>query len=546
MQNRHHKVWPKGLPHALEPLAASLFQNLENTARARPDTPAIIYYGRVITYAELLAEVRKLAGYLSARAGVGDDDRVVLYLQNSPQFIIGYYAILAANAVVVPVNPMCRAAELQYIAQDAGARVAIAGIENLDQAATVCQSGQIQQVIAAWYGDYVGRENDLPLPDVMACTIYDRAGIGSLTVWRDALDEDHPPPEHTRRPADWAVIPYSSGSTGKPKGCLHSHATTNAVVQAYVAWIEMPAGATVLSTLPFFHVTGMQNSMNATVHSGATMVLMTRWDRDTAAALIERHRVSLWRSITASAIDFFSNPQLERFDISSLKSIGGGGAQMPEAVAHKIKALTGLDYVEAYGLTETMAPTHMNLPDAPRPQCLGIPIFGVESRILDTESGDELGPNAVGEIVTAGPQIFLGYWNNSTATEEAFIELDGKRFLRTGDIGYYDEDGFFYCVDRLKRMINAAGFKVWPAEVEAMLYEHPAIKEACVVAANDERRGETVKAVIVMKDGAARPTDQELGAWCREKMAVYKVPRIFDFVQTLPRTGMGKIRWRDL
>ncbi len=546
MQSRHYRVWPKGLPHVLEPLDASLFQNLENTARVHPDRPAIVYYGRAITYAALLDAVRKLAGFLSARAGVGDDDRVVLYLQNSPQFIIGYYAILAANAVVVPVNPMCRAAELDYIAKDAGARVAIAGTENLDQAAVLCQSGRMDHVIAARYGDYVDPDNDLPLPDVINAAVPSGIGIQSLTMWKDALDADYPAPAHRRKPRDWAVIPYSSGSTGKPKGCLHSHATTNAVVQAYTAWIEMPAGSAVLSTLPFFHVTGMQNSMNAPILSGATIVLMTRWDRDAAAVLIQRYRVALWRSITASAIDFFSNPGLERFDISSLTSIGGGGAQMPEAVALKIKALTGLDYVEAYGLTETMAPTHMNPPDAPRPQCLGIPIFGVESRILDTETGDELGPGDVGEIVTAGPQIFLGYWGNPAATEETFIELDGKQFLRTGDIGYYDKDGYFYCVDRLKRMINAAGFKVWPAEVEAMLYDHPAIREACVVAAKDARRGETVKAVIVLKDGAVRPTDRELGDWCREKMAAYKVPRIFDFVQSLPRTGMGKIRWKDL
>lgn len=523
-----------------------MFENLEETARNHPEVPAILYYGRAVTYAELLGEVRKLAGYLTARAGVRDDDRVLLYLQNSPQFIIGYYAILAANAVVVPVNPMCRAAELQYIAEDAGAAVAITGIENLDQAAAVYRSGGIGHVVAARYGDYVGAKNDLPLPDVMAGEVYDPDGIDGLVLWNEALEANCPAPDHKRTPRDWAVIPYSSGSTGKPKGCLHSHATTNAVVQAYVAWIAMPATSRVLATLPFFHVTGMQNSMNAPILNGATIVLMTRWDRETAATLIARHRVSLWRSITASAIDFFSNPGLARFDISSLASIGGGGAQMPEAVAHKIKALTGLDYVEAYGLSETMAPTHINPPDAPRPQCLGIPIFGVESRIVGPETGEELGPNEVGEIVTAGPQVFLGYWNNPEATEQVFMEIDGKRFLRTGDIGYYDDDGFFYCVDRLKRMINASGFKVWPAEVEAMLYEHPAIKEACVVAANDERRGETVKAVIVMKEGASRPTDRELDAWCREKMATYKVPRIFDYVHSLPRTGMGKIRWRDL
>jgi fatty-acyl-CoA synthase len=193
---------------------------------------------------------------------------------------------------------------------------------------------------------------------------------------------------------------------------------------------------------------------------------------------------------------------------------------MPEAVAKRLTDLTGLAYVEGYGLTETMAPSHINPPQRPKRQCLGIPIFGVDARVVDPVTLAELGLGEVGEIVTHGPQVFQGYWRNPEATHAAFVEIDGKRFFRTGDLGRYDEDGYFFLVDRLKRMINAAGMKVWPAEVEATMHAHPDILEACIIAAKDERRGETVKAVIALKpERRGKVGAEQIIAWCREHMA---------------------------
>ena len=546
MQMRHHTVWPEGLPHTLEPLPGSLFDNLRNTAKRQPDSLALIYYGRTYTYAELLKAVESLAGYLATDCGVGPGDRVLLYVQNSPQLIIGYYAILAANAVVVPVNPMSRKAELGHIATDSGARAILLGSENVDQIAALLETSPIAHAICGRYGDEISPDNDMPLPDAVTQASPVPQDQPGITPWDKALAANRAAPSHTAGPDDWAVIPYSSGTTGKPKGCLHSHATTNAVVHSYSYWIEMPSESRILATLPLFHVTGMQNSMNVPIYVGATIVLMTRWDRDVAIQLIEENKVSSWRSITASAVDFIALPDLEKRDLSSLVSIGGGGAQMPEACALKLKELTGLDFIEAYGLSETIAATHINPVSAPKPQCLGVPIFGVDCRIFDPKTGETLGPNEVGEIITHAPQVFLGYWNNAEATEAVFLNLDGKRFLRTGDMGYYDEDGYFFYVDRLKRMINAAGYKVWPAEVEAMLYDHPAIREACIIGVPDKRRGETVKAVIVVSADQATPETDDLDAWCRERMSSYKVPRVFEFVDSLPRTSMGKILWRAL
>jgi fatty-acyl-CoA synthase len=343
------------------------------------------------------------------------------------------------------------------------------------------------------------------------------------------------------------VMPYTSGTTGRPKGCIHSHSTVMHTTVAGAAWVAMNSGSTILCTLPMFHVTGMQCSMNQPLYCGASIVLMTRWDRETAAELIERHRVDGWTCISTMAIDFLSTPQLGRYDLSSIRNIGGGGAAMPEAVARRLHDLTGLTYVEGYGLSETIAPTHINPPQRAKRQCLGIPICDTHSRVVDPETLSVLPPGETGEIVSRGPQIFLGYWKSPEATQAAFVEVDGERYFRTGDLGYCDEEGYFFIVDRLKRMINASGYKVWPAEVEAILYGHPQIREACVIGSADLRRGETVKAVVVLADGAgATVTAADIIAWARERMAAYKLPRVVEFTDSLPKSATGKIQWRQL
>jgi fatty-acyl-CoA synthase len=244
--------------------------------------------------------------------------------------------------------------------------------------------------------------------------------------------------------------------------------------------------------------------------------------------------------------DFLSNPNLDRFDLSSLRHLSGGGAAMPAAVAQRLLDM-GVPYIEGYGLSETIAATHINPPQRPKKQCLGIPIHDVDSRVIDPATLAELPVGEVGEIVTHGPQVFQGYWNRPAATAEAFVEIDGKRFLRTGDLGKIDEDGYFFMVDRLKRMINAAGFKVWPAEVESLMYQHPAVHEACVIAAHDARRGETVKALIVRKpDWQGRIDEAQIIEWCRQNMAAYKIPRVIEFTTALPKSAAGKIMWREL
>ena len=244
-------------------------------------------------------------------------------------------------------------------------------------------------------------------------------------------------------------------------------------------------------------------------------------------------------------VDFLAQPLLSDYDLSSLQLIRGGGAAMPEAVARRLEELVGLAYVEGYGMSETMAATHINPPHRPKPQCLGVPVFDVDARIVDPDTLRELPPGESGEIVVHGPQVMQGYWNNPEATTSSFIEIDGKRFLRTGDLALVDEDGYFFMTDRLKRMINASGYKVWPAEVEALMYRHPSIQEACVISASDARRGETVKALVVLKPGQ-EVTGQQIIDWAHANMAAYKSPRVVEIVAALPKSASGKVMWREL
>jgi fatty-acyl-CoA synthase len=539
MFDRHFAHWPPGLPHALEVPRVSVYANLAQRAARHPDKPAIDYYGTRISYGELKRDADSLAGFLQRRCGVRKGDRVLLDLQNCPQWVIAYYAILRADAVVVPVNPMNRREELDHYVEDSQAGVAIVGQEVYDQ---IQGLRGLRHVIVVTYSDFLRQPTNLPVPPFVRAEPISHSAIG----WKSALAARLAPGEHRAGPDDLAVMPYTSGTTGKPKGCMHTHSSIQATTVPYMHWRGLPGDdVVVLAALPLFHVTGMQGGMNAPLYLGATIVLLSRWDRDCAGMQIQRAHVTNWSAITTMLVDFLANPNLGKYDLSSLRVLGGGGAAMPEAFARKLEDVFQLPYIEGYGLSETMAPTHMNPPHRPKRQCGGIPIFNTDARVLDLESGRELGANEIGEIVVQGPQVFQGYWRQEAATREAFVEHDGKRFFRTGDLGYYDEDGYFFITDRLKRMINASGFKVWPAEVEAMLYAHPAIQEACVIGSPDGYRGETVKALIVPRAGA-QVKPEEIIEWARGHMAAFKVPRIVQLVESLPRTATGKILWREL
>ena len=550
----HLANWPKRLPRALIAPETSLWFNLEVSAKRFPDRAAYLFFGRPLTYRAMHRQSEALAGWLQ-KAGVQAGDRVALFLQNCPQFPTALYAILRANAVVVPVNPMNRAEEFKHYITDPATKVVIcsADLAPIVAAANagLPEADRVRHVLVTRYTDAMPEgeidPRDAPPPAMDAWLRSETPLPDGFVRWSDALEEDLAPGPHTAGPDDLALLPYTSGTTGLPKGCMHTHRTLmhNAIggLWSYGGGAE----PVVLGVVPMFHITGMLYSVLGSVFSGATVVLMPRWERELAGRLISQHRITHWTCIPTMVIDLFGSPNYRSFDLSSLRSISGGGAAMPHAVAQRLQDEFGLTFAEGYGLTETAAPSHANPPERAKLQCLGIPIFGVDSRVVDPLTLQELPPGEVGEIITRGPMVFTGYWRHPEATEAAFVEFDGRRFFRTGDLGRMDEEGYFFMTDRLKRMINASGFKVWPAEVEMLLYKHPAVQEACIIAARDAYRGETVKAVVVLREAAKGQTGAEdIIAWSRENMAAYKVPKIVQFVNALPKSGSGKVMWRLL
>ncbi len=557
MSKRHLAHWPRLLPQHLTLPATHLYRNLEVSAMRYPDKAALVFYDAAISYARLQDESERLAAHLQQRCGVRRGDRVLLYLQNSPQFVIGYYAILRADAVVVPVNPMNLSEELRHYVLDAGARTVLAPQdlwaqvrpllhEGLAAAAADAQAPGLRHAVVAAYGDYLTAPTDLAVPAFVSAPREPVEEPGAC-AWMDALAAGLRPGPIAAGPDDLAVMPYTSGTTGQPKGCMHTHRSVMYNTVSGGIWLGTTPDAVSLTVLPLFHVTGMQGGMNSPLYTGSTIVLLPRWDRDAAAQLIARYRVTNTQMIVTMVVDLLSNPRLAEYDLSSIRRLSGGGAAMPEAVAAKLQELCQIDYIEGYGMSETMAATHINPPDRPRKQCLGIPIFDVDARVVDPVTFTELPAGKVGEIIVHGPQLMQGYWGQAEATAQAFVTLDGKRFLRTGDLARTDEDGYFYMVDRLKRMINASGYKVWPAEVEALMYAHPAIQEVCVIAAQDARRGETVKAVVVLREAfRGQVSEQDIVDWAHGHMAAYKSPRLVSFVDSLPKSGTGKVQWRAL
>ena len=553
----HYKFWPKRLPHRITPPATSLWENLAISARRYPDKAALVFFGRVFSYQDVLQKAERLAARLAA-LGVQKGDRVVLNMQNCPQLVIAHFAILRANAVVVPVNPMNRAEELKHYITDPDAKVALTTSDlaaELARASDALPEGQrlahliVTHFTDAFDGNVTGA--DAP-PEAWTDWLLTHHALpplagGAVHSWHDALVNELPLPDLAVGPADLSILPYTSGTTGLPKGCMHTHASVMHNAMASGIWGNGTPENVTLAVVPMFHITGMVSVMHTTILAGASLVIMPRWDRELAGRLISRWKVTHWTNIPTMVIDLLGSPSFDKYDLSSLVYIGGGGAAMPQAVAQRLLDLFGLRYVEGYGLTETAAPSHTNPPDAPKQQCLGIPFMSTDARIIDPETLQELPQGEAGEIIICGPEVFKGYWKRPDATAQAFIEHDGKRFFRSGDLGRVDEDGYFFMTDRLKRMINASGFKVWPAEVEALMFRHPAIQEACIISTKDAYRGESVKAVVVLRQShRGQVSEQDLIDWCRDNMAVYKVPRVVQFVDALPKSGSGKVMWPTL
>lgn len=532
--------WPKGFPRHVSVPELTLQKCLQVSAMRFPRKPALVYFDTLISFSRLQREVEAISSSLVSMCGASHGDRIVLLGQNCPQFVIAYYAILRAGCAVVPVNAMCTPDEIRYCRENSGAKLAICARELCDVAT---ESG-FDRIIWFQYADYLEEPTEFAVPDWVANRLPEPTS-DLLINWRAALESGGAATSDLAVQDDICVLPYTSGTTGKPKACVHTHRSVLSAVWSAGLWRNLSSETVFLGTAPMFHMLGMQNGMNLPIALGATVIVSPRWDRTFAAMAIERYRVNAWTAPTAALLDFFASPDVDSFDLSSITLVTGGGGAVPATVSEELWRRFSVVINEGYGMTETASFLLCNPLQGGKSQCLGIPTFGVDAKIIDPETLQELPNGSAGEIVVSGSQLMKEYWADPEATAKARIELDGSTYLRTGDLGRKDSDGFFFLTDRLKRMINVSGFKVWPAEVEAIMYENTDIKEVCIVGVPDNRQGESVKAFIVLRQPGSTNA-QSIIAWARSKMAVYKAPRQVEFVDEFPRSSTGKILWRLL
>jgi long-chain acyl-CoA synthetase len=523
-------------PHAL-----ALFRSA--VARA-PRRAAIHYFDRTLDYAELDALSDALACAL-IEGGVGRGDRVALYLQNVPQFVIGLVASWKAGAIAVSINPMNRERELGLLLADCQP-AAILSHENAyhEVLAKVLPGQPVRTVITTSELDFQTRLD----PRLFASSAHHRP-VTTLDLL-DCVDRHRGsrPPAVDFAPSDVAMLVYTSGTTGLPKGAMNTHANVAFTAQVYRDWMALPEHAGVLGIAPLFHITGLIGHIAVSFLLAGPLTLAYRFEPGVVLDAIAEHRPTFTIGAITALIALMNHPSADAGGLHSIDTVYSGGAPIAPAVVEQFEKKFGIYIRNAYGLTETTSPSTVTPRDKRGPVdpdfgalSVGVPTFNTEIRIVDVGTGQPLKPGESGEIVIRGPQVVSGYWNKPRETSEAI--RDG--WLHTGDIGVLDAEGWLYLVDRKKDMINAAGYKVWPREVEDVLYTHPAVREAAVVGVPDAYRGESVKAVLSLKPGASA-TAEEIIEFCKARMAAYKYPRTVQFLPELPKTVTGKILRREL
>ena len=489
---------------------------LSESAHAAPDKPVAVFDGGQLTYRQLDQASDRLAANL-ASAGIGPGDRVALQLPNIPQFLISYFGILKAGAAVVPLNVLLRAPEIAYHLEDSGALVLITWAGVLAEAVKGAEAAGIGAIFAVGHAD--------ALPGVLP--------------FERLLDGAAPPCEMVmRQPTDTAVIVYTSGTTGQPKGAELTHIQLYMNADIPGRLFDVQPDDVVITVLPLFHVFGLSSILDVCVRFGCTMSLIPRFTPAAVLAAVQRDRATIFEGVPTMFADLLSYPDLDRYDLSSLRVAISGGASIPAPVLDAFEQRLGLVILEGYGMTETASTTTFNPSAAERrTYSVGKPIWGTQTQVWDDE-GHPLppGPEHVGEIVTRGLHVMKGYLNRPEATAEAFT----GDWLHTGDLGYFDEDGFLFIVSRKKELIIRGGYNVYPSEIENVLHAHPAVAEAAVVGVPDERLGEEVMAVVIVR-ATMELGELELVSWCRARLAAYKCPRVFQFRSELPKNSLGKV-----
>lgn len=538
-------LYREGQPHDVQPEFPNLLDMFGDSLKRAPEQDAIRYFDGSLSVAELDAAADSFATALQDR-GFAIGDRLAIYSQNNPAFLIGMLAAWKAGGIAVSVNPMYKERELGHVLRDSGARALLC----LDEVHAVAEAVLAEEdvavtIVVTFSGrDFQNRDDRRVLPDTGLVDAPRSTDLLSLLeAYRDARPHEVPAAE----PGDTAFLVYTSGTTGEPKGAELTHANFVVNAQNYREWMELGPDESILAVAPLFHITGLVGHGVLSLLLPAPLVLGHRFHAEVMVDAIREHRpVFTVGAITAFAA-LAAVPGVTADDFSSLTKVYSGGAPIAPALAGQIERVLGNYVHNAYGLTETSSITHIVPPDRRAPVdresgalSIGVPIASVHARILGGDD-EELPPGQIGELLISGPQVATGYWGRTDASLEAFP--DGE--LRTGDVGFMDDEGWFYLVDRKKDMIIAAGYKVWPREVEDILYTHNAVREAAVVGAPDAYRGETVHAFVTLEPHAM-VAEAELIAYCRDRMAAYKYPRQITVVDELPKTASGKILRREL
>lgn len=534
-----------GVPASIALQHRSLLAAFRSHVAERPLAPCLHFIDRALSWFEVDQWSDALATGLR-RSGIAAGERVLVCLQNVPQFVIAMIGIWKAGAIMVPTNPMYRSAELRYTVTDSGASAVIASAEEFDQAMRAALPGTaVRLVLTTRAADFLdGQETPTHLQALL------RTPIPADTTDLMAFCHRHAgmpaPPQALFDGGGIAMIAYTSGTTGPQKGATNTHDNVNFASQVYRDFIHLRPDTPVMGVAPLSHMTGLIGHIGISVVTGAPLVLMYRFDAGLCLRLLQQYRCGFMVGSITVFVALTEHPQLPTTDLSALTRAYSGGAPVAPKLVERFEALTGCYIHNCFGMTETTAPAVLTPRDARAPVdptsgalSIGVPVPDTIVTVHD-DHGERLAAGEVGELYFSGPQVVPGYWNNPQATRTA-LTADGA--LRSGDIGFMDEAGWVYLIDRKKDQINTAGFKVWPREIEDVLYQYPGVGEVIVVGVPDAYRGETVAAFIRLADQRpqAAPTVAAVQAFCRERLAAFKCPTQIEFVSELPKTATGKL-----
>lgn len=540
--------YPEEIPASIDYDKRPLQDYLRQGAKEEPDKVLLHFMGKEMTFKEVYTEALSFANALSD-LGIQKGDRVAIMLANTPQSVISYYGALFAGAVVVQTNPLYVERELEHQMVDSGAKIMICMDLVYHRVMNVIDKSNLEHVIVTGIKDYLPFPKNLVYPFIQKKNYGFKPDVtyGKTVHSFTKLLKQHDSKEiavEIDPQEDLALLQYTGGTTGVAKGVKLTHMNLVSNTTQCIRWMyKIDHGNEVLlCALPFFHVYGMTVGMNFSVMDRSKMVILPKFDTKQTLEAIEKQKASIFPGAPTMYIGLINDPDVGKYDLSSIEICISGSAPLPLEVQQRFEKLTGGKLSEGFGLTESSPVTHFNLMWGKRPSgSIGLPWPDTDVAILSAETGEPAEAGEVGELMIKGPQVMKGYWHRPEETNATFHE----GWLLTGDMGYMDEEGFFYIVDRKKDMIIAGGFNIYPREIEEVLFEHPAVQEAVAVGVPDPYRGETVKVFIVKREGHD-VSEQDLNAFCRERLSAYKVPKLYEFRKELPKTMVGKVLRRAL